>query len=402
MPNRNACHAIAVCVSYLGVHALVALCSIAHVSSGLGPPTPRSAVVAAAALGSSVAARTAQQAGSVADVLEKTGHESLHYAVYYGDMAAVRALVEAGADVEEVDEERYGSTPVFDAAQHGHLSILVYLVEECGASLRHVSNKGETIMHRTAYYGHLDMVRYVAKKAPELADMPAKNNYTPIMSASGRGRTLVVRHLARLGCSLSRRSSNSHYAALNYARANGHHDTVRLLSDIASAGGWPTYAAVRVADALKKTGHESLMYAAKAGDMVSVRALVEAGADVDEANNTLGVTAALMAAQECELAILVYLVKECGADVRHTDIMGATLMHKAVDKHCHLDVLRYLAKKAPDLIDRPTPANNWSPLMDAGTCAAHPPSPAAASPPRPQLAKAAPRWSGTSRTRAPT
>ena len=136
--------------------------------------------------------------------------------------------------------------------------MLVYLVEECGASLRHVANKGFTIMHGAAGNGHLDIVRYVAKKAPELIDMPANNNQTPIMSASAAGMTPVVRHLARLGCSLTHTTSSGH-TALDAARHNGHHDTARLLSDIDSAGGWRPYAAacrmayVRIRHEVSKT-----------------------------------------------------------------------------------------------------------------------------------------------------
>jgi len=58
----------------------------------------------------------------------------------------------------------------------GKLAALVYLVENCDASLRHVASDGDTIMQSAAYEGHLDIVRYVAKKAPELIDMPNKVN----------------------------------------------------------------------------------------------------------------------------------------------------------------------------------------------------------------------------------
>jgi len=150
----------------------------------------------------------------------------------------VRAFVAAGADVEEVGDEQ-GRTPVFMAVQQGELATLVYLVEECGASLRHVANDG---MHQGAYRGRLDVVRYVYKKAPELIDAPDNGNITPIMTASGKGETPVVRHLARLGCSLSRKDNFS-FTALDYARHYDQHDTARLLTDIDSAGGWRPYAA---------------------------------------------------------------------------------------------------------------------------------------------------------------
>ena len=90
-----------------------------------------------------------------ADILKKAGYNSLMLAALCGDMVAVRALMEAGADVEEVGDE-HGNTPVLCAAQTGQLAILVYLVEECGASLRHVVNGGITVMHGAAQAGHRD------------------------------------------------------------------------------------------------------------------------------------------------------------------------------------------------------------------------------------------------------
>ena len=122
-----------------------------------------------------------------ADILKKAGCKSLHDAAVANDMATVRALAEAGADVEEVEEEHTCTTPIFGAARGGQLAVLVYLVEECSASLRHVDSEGGTVMHRAAYNGQLNIVRYVAKKAPELTDMPDENNGTPIMWASDKG-----------------------------------------------------------------------------------------------------------------------------------------------------------------------------------------------------------------------
>ena len=236
--------------------------------------------------------------------------------------------------------------------------MLVYLVEECGASLRHLSNHGFTIMHQAAIYGHLDIVRYAAKKAPELTDMPGSDNVTPIMYASMQGMTPVVRHLARLGCSLSRKDKNG-FTALGTARHFNHHDTARLLSDINSAGGWPQY----MAGVLKTTGHKSLLHAAHYGDMAAVRALVETGADADEVEGEHDRTPVFGAAAGGHLAVLVYLVEECGASLRHVDNGGATIMHFAA-YNGHLDIVRYVAKQAPELIDMPA-NDNCTPIMEA-------------------------------------
>ena len=70
-----------------------------------------------------------------AAILKKAGRESLMYAALEGDMAAMRALMEAGADAEEADKEQ-DCTPVMGAACGGWMEVFVYLVETCSANLR--------------------------------------------------------------------------------------------------------------------------------------------------------------------------------------------------------------------------------------------------------------------------
>ena len=129
-------------------------------------------------------------------------------------------------------------------------------MEECGASLRHVNITGGTVMHQA----YLDIVRYVAKKAPALIDMPTNLNTSLIMAASGEGIIPVVRHLTGLGCLLSRKAADGNTAlerATPALRAPRHRP--RLLFEIASAGGWPQYAAacrmayVRIRHEVSKT-----------------------------------------------------------------------------------------------------------------------------------------------------
>ena len=177
----------------------------------------------------------------------------------FQDMAAVRASVSAGADVEAVDEHD-GATIVFGAAQCGRLDVLVFLVEERGASLRARDLNGESVMHRAARHGHSDVVRYVAKRAPELLNVADLNGLTPLMAASQYGgvQGTAVEELTRLGCDLALRNDYGN-TARDWARHNDHHDTARLLSDIDAAGGWRPYAAacrmayVRIRHEVSKT-----------------------------------------------------------------------------------------------------------------------------------------------------
>lgn len=176
-----------------------------------------------------------------AEVLRRTGHGSFIAAARCGDMPAVVTLAQAGFDPEE---GAAGWTPVFSAALNGHMNVVRYLAEECGASLSHRNEKRQTAIYFAAQKGNSAIVRYLAKKTPALVDLPDTSGVgiTPLMLAAFHGNDECVRHLARLGCRLNRGRER---LALGLAQVNDQLSTVRLLSDIDAAGGWRGYAAGR-------------------------------------------------------------------------------------------------------------------------------------------------------------
>ncbi|MDE2816085.1 MAG: SUMF1/EgtB/PvdO family nonheme iron enzyme [Chloroflexota bacterium] len=157
--------------------------------------------------------------------------EQLLTATLSGDMAQVRRLVEAGADVNAesavagMSEEDFrqaglhGATPLFIAAHGGNVEIAELLVD-AGANLNTKSG-AETPLMAAAFLGHLQIVNLLIERGADVA----------INSSQGN--------------------------AVNYAVAGGHLEVVRLLLD---AGGYKpaTLNGLMAMSAAKTNGHAEI------------------------------------------------------------------------------------------------------------------------------------------------
>ena len=149
---------------------------------------------------------TAWSRGMTTSKVYNMNDEELYQSASAGDMKSVRALVDAGASVEQ-EREDSGDTPVFGAAEHGHMDVVVYLTEECGANLHHRNQEGGLPIHYAAANGHRKILCYLAEKEPDLIDVPDTLwDRTPIMWAADGGFLAIVYHLGCLGCNCSRQN----------------------------------------------------------------------------------------------------------------------------------------------------------------------------------------------------
>ena len=97
-----------------------------------------------------------KKANAVVD--RATGETKLWRAASGGEVAEVRALLQAGAD-PLVGLTTNGCTPVFVAAQNGHLEVVRALVE-AGADVNAAkTTDGATPVFMAAQNGHLEVVR---------------------------------------------------------------------------------------------------------------------------------------------------------------------------------------------------------------------------------------------------
>lgn len=244
------------------------------------------------------------------------GMTALQFAAREGHMETVRRLVDAGADVNQVNASDHMSI-ITSAILNGRLDIAMYLLDK-GANPNLASKEGVTPLYATIDAQWAERTWY---PAPSLVQ--EKTNYLDLVKgllAKGADPN------ARLGKKLWFRTFH---------------------------GDW-----------IDPAGATAFWLAAKANDIPAMRILVAAGADPG-IPSTKGATPLQAAAgfglepqvtnfaPNQRLAAVKYLVEEIGADVNARDNQGYTPLHGAALTANH-EVIKYLVAAGGDVKARAT------------------------------------------------
>ena len=81
---------------------------------------------------------------------------SLQQACFFGHVKTVRVLLDAGADVDAIDNNGWRALHI--AAQNGHLEVVQVLLD-AGADVHATNNRGLTALHTASQNGHLEVVQ---------------------------------------------------------------------------------------------------------------------------------------------------------------------------------------------------------------------------------------------------
>jgi ankyrin repeat protein len=262
--------------------------------------------------------RLVSRPGVRVDAAGHDGTPALHWAVRYNDLDTAALLVRAGANVRQPN--RYGLPPINLAAQNANPAMIKLLVES-GADVNATDGAGETPLVAATARGSLAAVEALVEAGAAVDARDRTFQQSALMVAVRANHPELVRYFVAHGAEVNARTrigDTPRWVLPNSVPGFGHGIGI-------VRGGLPP----RGSRPPVPGGMSPLLYAARDGRMQSLRILLDAGADINQAdaNGTTPLVTAI-ANNHPEAALLLI---DRGADVRAADWYGRTALWAAVE-----------------------------------------------------------------------
>jgi ankyrin repeat protein len=355
---------------------LLAAAAIVVGAGTVGRAASKSDVADAVMKGDKAALRALLQQHADVNAPQIDGATALHWAVYRDDLEAADVLIAAGAKVDAANREAF--TPLAMASLYGNVPMIERLLE-AGADAKQRLANGETMVMLAARNGNPLAIRMLVGAGADVNAKEKLRGTTALMWAAEQRHPDAVKMLLEAGADYSARSGPAglprNYMAPRVNTANVR-DAARRHADAAAAGrtyneqleyevaqgskvslgirprpnlvdgGAPPATAAPVAPApidpaddvdvivagLVGTGGGGLtplVFAAREGDLQSAKALVDAGADVNQTTE-YGWTPLLTATNNRHYKLARYLI-ERGGNANIANKGGWTPLYLATD-----------------------------------------------------------------------
>jgi len=321
-----------------------------------------SPVADAAMSGDRGAVKTLLQQKADVNAAQPDGATALQWAAYKGDLELADLLLKAGANVKAANHD--GSTPLSLACERGDAAMIEKLLA-AGAEVNEKGPHGETPLMMASRNGSLDAMKALLAHKADVNAKETLRGTTALMWASEQSHAAAVRLLLASGADFAAKSApevrpRGAYLAPSAAQRFANGDQLGRNNRAGRGGAGrgaagaaapaPANAAQNaperrvtsgddVADAAEFFGNRNqvkdgggmtaLVFAAREGDIECVKALVEAGADVNQQTN-YGWTALLTATQNKNYQIGKYLL-EHGANPNLANNGGWRPLYLATD-----------------------------------------------------------------------
>ncbi len=250
-------------------------------------------LVAAAKKGDLAAVRRLVAAGANVNVTGTDGATPLIWAAYNTDAEMTQVLLAAKAKVDT--QNRYGVTALLTASRTGDLAVMEQLLK-AGANPNVAPPEAETPLMAAARTGKVEAIKLLLAKGANINGTDAAQDQSPLMWAAAEGHAAAVTTLLEAG---AKPNLKAHVTSLTQ-RSHADHPT---------------------------GGFTALMWAARNGHADVINVLAKAGANLNETNGD-GATATIIAIQNDRLDIASQLI-DLGSDPNDGSLYHAVDMHDA-------------------------------------------------------------------------
>ncbi|MDH3533601.1 MAG: ankyrin repeat domain-containing protein [Gammaproteobacteria bacterium] len=249
------------------------------------------------------------------------GTTALHHAAHRDDVEIARALIESGADASAANV--YGITPLSLACTN-RSAAMVNILLQGGADANAATWNGESVLMDCTRTGASEAVAELLAAGANPNTAESSKGQTPLMWGAAGGHAEITQLLIEHGADINAATKLSTDRVPN---------TCRICAWKPSPGGFT-----------------ALMFAARSGDIATARALLEAGADINEATAEYGNPLVIASASGHE-DLALYLLA-AGADHQSSDENGVTALH-----HAHQNGLASIHGVTYDPVYRVRPDN---------------------------------------------
>lgn len=255
-------------------------------------------VVDAARRHDAAAVRALVQAGADVNVPEVDGTTALHWAAHHDDAGLVTVLLAAGANASAAN--RYAVRPLSIACGNGNAAIAKALLA-AGASPDTAQLEGETALMTASRTGNLDTVNLLLAAGADVNAADEWRGQTALMWAAAEGHAAIVRALIAKGADFRVRAVPT-----------------------------PKTAAARraAAAAPRVQGFTAVVFAVRGGHLEAADALLDGGADIDDKTPS-GYTLLHLAIMNAHFEVAARLLDR-GADANAVAAGGLTPLHHLI------------------------------------------------------------------------
>lgn len=222
-----------------------------------------------------------------------------------GNMAVIKLLLDAGADVNSVCQICYGQTAIQTALEYASFDLYNYLLQN-GANLNVQNNFGRTLLHSVAHTGNIEIAKQLLEKGLDINSRDV-DGATPLIYAASNGDPVMFKLLVEKGATIAIKENDGTDVLMN-AVVKGNLDIVNFLLD--------KRCDINIMNDDKNT---PLIFATTEKQFSIAELLISRGADVNIMNSK-GETALIWAIWNDDVKIAQLLIDK-GADLKNMDYL---------------------------------------------------------------------------------